>query len=112
MTAPTSPYHAAELVARLKKLDALDKVGKCYVSDLDLGKVAAVIEALQARHGAMTVKPLVWVQSEYFASVFVAWDDLFKCHVYAESPDDKPRVEAKRAARILSALDVGQKEVE
>lgn len=53
------------------------------------------------------VRPMAWVQSMHFPAVSVAWCPVLEKHFYAEKPGDRERVEAKRAARILSAVITG-----
>jgi hypothetical protein len=43
----------------------------------------------------------------HFPAVSVAWCPVLEKHFYAEKPGDRERVEAKRAARILSAVITG-----
>ena len=53
------------------------------------------------------VRPMTWVQSAYFPDVSAAWCPVLEDTFYAEKPGDRERIEAERAARILSAVITG-----
>lgn len=73
-------------------------------------RVAALIKeraALTDKPARVRVRPMEWVQSLSFPHVSAAWCPVLEDTLYAEKPGDRERIEAERAARILSVVITG-----
>lgn len=66
------------------------------------GELEAIAALPAVAAPGVRVKPLEWRD---FGEISSAFDEVCQCGVLAEGPEEKSRKEAKRAARILAALD-------